>query len=176
MDKLKQLLDITFGKKISKELYNPKLKSPKETFGYARGEVYKYEELMTLKDGDMVHLEYLEDGETCEDDFGKLSTNNNDKEEWCINGWPIPISDLKPGQLIENCDNSDHTFTIRKAIYDGETDHDRMVQLKQIASYVIDEIQELIIKDRRTKDKIEKKQLKVCLKELNKVLIKVMGC
>lgn len=175
MDKLKELLDKTFGKKISKELYNPKLKSPKETFGYARGEIYTSSEFLALKDGDMVHLEYLEDGEICEDDFGKLSTNSGDTEEWNINGWPIPIDDLKEDRLVENIDNGDHVFTVRKVVYDGVTDYDRICQMRRIGVYIIEEMQEIFVLNNRTTDKEKKKELKLRHKELNKLLTKVIG-
>ncbi len=172
MDKLKELLDKTFGKKISKYLYKPDLKSPKETFGYYPGEILTYEQLISIDDNVLVHLKYEEDGEACFDDFATVSKDYD--AEWSIGGWPIPMDDLEAGQLIENCDNGDHTYTIREAVFDGKTDYDRIRQEKAIATYIIEQIQELIADNHKTTDKEKKKQYKNRLKELNSVLIKVM--
>lgn len=175
MDKIKELLDKTLGKEISKELYNPRLKQNKKYKGLMPGDVYTYEEFIALKDDTLVHLYYEEEGDECENDFGKLCTNDGDTQEWDINGWPIPLDELEPGQIMENCPNDTHTFTIKKVVHNSEQDFEKNKQNGRIAKYILDEMQEVLYESQKTNDKIKLKELKARLKELNKVLSKFMN-
>jgi hypothetical protein len=85
--------------------------------GYVKGDVMTVGEAKQLKEGDLIHLKYRnEDGRlTFNDIDAVLFTDNN---EVCTKGmYPFPIKEWwEDTMLLENADNSGHTFTISKVL------------------------------------------------------------
>jgi len=111
---IKSMLGNIVGEELGKEIFEANF--PEPIINYKAGNILTFKQIKELPEDTVIHILYYdEDDNLREDGFQKLS-KDEDGEEWSAGAFPFPTKRLKDDELIDRCDNSDWTFTIREAI------------------------------------------------------------
>jgi len=166
---IKSMLGNIVGEDLAKDIFEANFPEPIE--GYLPGSILTLAELRALPDGTVIHIHYIdEDGNEREDGFQKLSKYSDD--EWSAGAFPFPIDEIKEDELIDRCDNSGWTFTIRMAVPGKKGEYAAIQKKKRTTLKNLDKLQELYRKIQHTTDKVKKKELKKKYNELAKIVQK----
>lgn len=152
---IKSMLNNIVGEDLAKNIFEANF--PEPIRNYKPGKILTFKQLKALPEGTIIHIYYLdEDGNLREDGFQKLHKGSGD--EWGAGAFPFPIEDLKDEDLLEDCDNSGWTFTIREATKLSTAEFKKIEKQREKN----ERASELIDKMREGEDltKEEKKELK----------------
>ena len=167
---IKEMLTGIVGEDLGQQIFDANFPEPLD--GYMPGNILTFAELKALPEGTVIHVLYFdEDGEEREDGFQTLSKGSD--SEWSAGAFPFPIDELKDDQLIEKCDNSGWTFTLRAALPAKKGEYVEMKKKQRKAIRILERMQDLSSKGIGCKDKEKKKKINKEFKELEKELRKM---
>lgn len=114
-DSLDSMLNGLVGEEDTKNILDNMFSDPIED--YRIGNLISVKELKELPENAVIHLHYLDlDGQLRCNEFVKLFKNDDDGYRFTTDGYTLPLKGHSDDELIKDFDNSDWTFTIRKAI------------------------------------------------------------
>lgn len=152
------------GEELGKEIFEANF--PEPIINYKPGNILTFKQLKELPEDTIIHILYYdEDDNLREDGFQKLSKDEAG-DEWSAGAFPFPIKNIKEDELIDRCDNSGWTFTIRMAVPGKKGEYAEIQKKKRTTLKNLDKLQGLYWKIQDTTDKVKKKELK---KEYNKL-------
>jgi hypothetical protein len=155
-EEIKKMLNNIVGEDLAKKIFEANF--PEPIINYASGDILTFKEIKELPEGTVIYLHYVdEDGNTRTRDFHKLTKHSID-EYSTSDGFSFPIDEYNDDDLIEKCDNSGWTFTIRKAIKISPAEFKKIQKRQQRADRATELIQRLLDGEELSKE--EKKELK----------------